>query len=136
MDSAQRELEVAAGRDETRAGANLYLGRLALEEGKLAEAADCLRKAIRANPKAPDAYAELALAHIRQNNFDQAAKTLDEALRLAPDHYRSNLNLLMLYQKTKDNRYAEQEKRVEHLRQDGEEREKMLLRSLDLQPYQ
>lgn len=135
LDAARRELELAARNPGTRSGGSLYLGRLALREDRIPEAVEHFRAAIQATPSAPDAYAELALAHIRRGEYTPAATTLARALKIAPDHYRSNLNLLMLYQRTKDSRFAEQARRVEELQQAGEERERMLLRSLDLRPY-
>ncbi len=133
--AARKELELAAANPETRAGGSLYLGRLALTENRPAEAANRFREAIQANPSQPDAYAELAVVHIHRGDFALAGTDLAAALKIAPDHYRSNLNLLLLYQRSKDPRSAEQARRVEQLQRAGEERERMLLRSLDLRPY-
>jgi tetratricopeptide (TPR) repeat protein len=135
LDAARKELEFAAGRAETRAGANLYLGRLAFREGNPTEAEDHLRKATRFNPSSPEAYAELALIQIRREEFALAGKNLDKAVKIAPDHYRTNLNLLMLYQRTKDPRAEQQAGRVKQLEKAGEERERLLLRSLEIRPY-
>ena len=134
-DAARKELESAAARPETRAGANLYLGRLAFREGNLTEAEDRLRKAVQANSSSPEPYAELALIQIRREEFALAEKNLKTAVAIAPDHYRTNLNLLMLYQRTKDPRATEQAERVALLQKAGEERERMLLRSLEIRPY-
>jgi tetratricopeptide (TPR) repeat protein len=134
-DAARKELESVAVRPETRVGANLYLGRLAVREDNLTEAADRLRKAVESEPSSPEPYAELALVHIRRKEFALAESNLSRALKMAPDHYRSNLNLLMLYQRTKDPRAEQQARRVEELQKAGEEREKLLLRSLEIQPY-
>jgi hypothetical protein len=60
---------------------------------------------------------------------------LTRALKIAPDHFRTNLNLLMLYQRTKDPRAEQQARRVEELQKTGEERERLLLRSLEIRPY-
>ncbi len=134
-DHARKELEAAAARPETSAGANLYLGRLAIRDGDLAEAEERLRKAVRSNPSSPDPLAELALIQIRRNEYPVAESSLNQALQMAPDHYRTNLNLLMLYQRIKDPRAEQQSKRVQQLEQAGEERERMLLRSLEIRPY-
>jgi Flp pilus assembly protein TadD len=135
LDAARRELEFAAAHTETRAGANLYLGRLASREGNPAEAEDHLRKAIQFNASSPEPYAELALIQIRREEFAAAEKNLRKALQMAPDHYRTNLNLLMLYQRTKDPRAEQQAVRVKQLEKAGEERERLLLRSLEIRPY-
>jgi tetratricopeptide (TPR) repeat protein len=133
-DASRHELEAAATRPETRAGANLYLGRLAFRAGNLGEAEDRFRKAAQSNPSSPEPFAELALIQIERNDFRQAESNLNKALQLAPDHYRSNQNLLMLYQRTKDPRVEQQALRLKRLQQAGEEREIMLLRSLDIRP--
>jgi tetratricopeptide (TPR) repeat protein len=135
LDVARKELQSAAAHVETRAGANLYLGRLALRDDNLAEAADRLGKAATANPSSPEAYAELALVHIRRKEFALAQANLDRALKIAPDHYRTNLNLLMLYQRTKDPRAEAQARHVEQLQKAGEEKDRLLLRSLEIRPY-
>jgi len=135
LDAARKELESVAAKSETQVGANLYLGRLAVREDNLTEAADRLRKAVASDPSSPEPYAELALVHIRRKEFALAETTLARALQIAPDHYRTNLNLLILYQRTKDPRAEQQARRVEDLQKTGEEREKLLLRSLEIRPY-
>jgi Flp pilus assembly protein TadD len=135
LDAARKELESVAVRPETRVGANLYLGRLAVREENLTEAADRLRKAVESDPSSPEPYAELALVHIRRGEFALADSNLTRALQIAPEHYRTNLNLLMLYQKTNDPRAEQQARRVEQVQKAGEERERLLLRSLEIRPY-
>ena len=41
----------------------------------------------------------------------------------------------MLYERTRDPRAAGQKRRVDQLRERGEEKERLLLRSLDIRPY-
>jgi tetratricopeptide (TPR) repeat protein len=135
VDAARKEFESVATRRQTRAGALLYLGRLAFRQGNLAEAADHLRLAILANPAIAESYTELAQLQIRGRQYQAAEQNLNRALRLAPDDYRANLNLLLLYKSTKDARAEEQSRRVEKMQQAGEERERLLLRSLDIHPY-
>jgi tetratricopeptide (TPR) repeat protein len=135
LEAARAELTAVADRPETRLGAQLYLGRLAIREDHLDEALEHLRLAIQANPSAPEAYAESGLAHIRRKEYALAGKDLDRAIRLAPDHYLSNQRLLMLYRRTNDPRAAAQAERVEKLQQAGEEKERLLLRSLEIRPY-
>jgi len=134
-DLAKKEFESIVNRPETRVGACLYLGRLALREDRLGQATDHFKQAIQANPSAAEAYAELGLVEIRRGEFELAGKTLHRAIQLAPDSYRANLNLLQLYQRTKDGRAGAQAQRVEQLQKAGEERERLLLRSLAIRPY-
>jgi tetratricopeptide (TPR) repeat protein len=134
-EAARAALESAAGDAQTRPGALLYLGRLALREQNLAEASDDLERAIQANPAIPQAYVELAVVQIRAKKYQAAEQNLDRALRLAPDNYQANFDLLVLYKQTRDTRAEEQSRRVTALREATDEREKMLLRSLDIHPY-
>jgi tetratricopeptide (TPR) repeat protein len=135
LESARRELQSIADRPETRMGAQLFLGRTAIEEGNLAEALEHLQLAIKANPSTPEAYAELGLVYIRRKEYALAEKTLSRALELAPDDYLSNLRLLMLYQRTKDSRTEPQTQRVDQIRKSGQEREQLLMRTLEIRPY-
>jgi tetratricopeptide (TPR) repeat protein len=135
LDLAKKEFLSINNKPETRTGAELYLGKLALSENKTDEALAHFQEAIKAKPGALEAYAESALVRIRRAEYALAEKDLSRALALNPAHYLSNLRLLMLYQKTKDARSAAQARRVEELQKQGEERERFLLRSLDIRPY-
>jgi Flp pilus assembly protein TadD len=135
MEAARREFETAAKQGQTRAGALLYLGRVALREENRAEAADHFRAAIQTNPSMAEPYVELAVVQIRRKEYEAADQNLAHALRLAPDNYQANFNLLFLYKRTNDVRTAEQERRVAALRSAAEERERVLLRGLDIRPY-
>ena len=134
-DLARQEFAAIAGRPETRFGTELYLSRLDIDNEQLDEALKHLKNALAANPLAPDGYAESGLVHIRRNEFAAAEKDLEHAVKLAPDHYLSNLRLLMLYQRTKDPRTAAQSERVDQLRKAGEQKEVLLMRSLEIRPY-
>jgi Flp pilus assembly protein TadD len=116
-------------------GAQLYLGRLALQEGNLVEAGDHFRRAAEANPSGAEPYIDLGQLHIRAKEYDLAAEALNRALQLAPDNYSANFNLLLLYRRTKDPRAELQSQRLAKMQQTTEERERMLLRSLDIRPY-
>ncbi len=99
------------------------------------EASDNLKRAIQANPAIAQAYIELATVQIRTKEYQHAQQNLNRALRLSADDYGANFNLLLLYKRTNDTRAEEQSRRVAGLRQATEEREEMLLRSLDIRPY-
>jgi tetratricopeptide (TPR) repeat protein len=135
LESARRELQSIADRPETRMGSQLFLGRIAIQEGNLAEALEHLQEAIEAKPSTPEPYAELGLVYIRRREYALAEKTLSRALELAPDDYLSNLRLLMLYQQTKDLRSEAQTQRVEQIRAAGDKKEQLLMRTLEIRPY-
>ncbi len=133
--AARKELESVVNRSQTRSGALLYLGRLALREQNLAEAANDFEQGIHSNPAIIEPYVELAAVQIRTGNYKAAEQNLKHAFELAPDNYQANFNLLFLYKRTNDARAEEQSRRLAALRKATEEREGMLLRSLDIRPY-
>ena len=132
---AKAALSAVAGQPVTLMGAELYLAKVALREENLDEAQIHLQKAMRAKVQSPELYAESALVHIRRSEYPLAEDDLKKALKMAPDHYLSNLRLSMLYQRTRDPRAAAQAKRVEQLQKAGEDKERLLLRSLEIRPY-
>jgi Tfp pilus assembly protein PilF len=71
---------------------------------------------------------------IRLKDYAQAEKAIRRALELNPDSYTANLNLLVLYQRTKNPRAEEQAERFRQL--EGKWHEGMLemLRSIQVKP--
>ncbi|MCS6952774.1 MAG: tetratricopeptide repeat protein [Bryobacteraceae bacterium] len=135
LDAARQELAVAAGNPVTAARARYFLGRLARQENRLEEAEQELKAALQAEPKFPDAHAELGFVYIRRREHQQAERALMQALALDPDHYLANQNLLMLYQRTRDPRAEAQAKRFEQVQQKRSEKERLLLRTIEVKPY-
>ncbi len=134
-EAARKELQFAAIHPQTRPGALLYLGRLALREQNTVEASADLERAIQANPASAQAHIELAGVQIRIKEYQAAEQNLNVALRLEPDNYQANSKLLLLYKRVGDSRAEKHSQRVAALREAGEEREQMLLRSLDIRLY-
>ena len=134
LKEAKTTLSAVSGIPATQMGAELYLAKVAMREENLDEAQSHLRQSIRANAQSPEPYAELALIHIRRSEYALAQEDLAAALKLQPDHYLSNLRLSMLYQRTKDPRAEAQAKRVQELQKSAENREQLLLRSLEIRP--
>ncbi len=134
-DDARHELQAIAGRPETQTGAQLFLGRMAMRDGNLDEAKEHLLQSIQADPSAIEAYADLGLVYIDMKEYVLAGKTLTHAVGMAPDDYLSNLRLLILFQRTKDPRADAQAKRVEQIRKTGQEKENLLMRTLEVRPY-
>jgi len=133
--SARRELQAVAQSSETAAGAHYFLGRLAKQEDKLDEAVTELQQAVRINPQYSEAYAELGLVYLRQKAYEQSEKWLMRALEIDPDSYLGNMNLLNLFQRTKDQRADAQARRFEEVKKKRSEKEQALLRILDIRPY-
>jgi len=131
--SARRELESIANHPETLATAHYFLGRIANQEGRLDDALAALQKALKADPQNADAYSELGLLHMKQKEQALAEQMLLRALALDPDHYLANLNLLVLYQRTKNPRATEQARRFEEVREKRAQKAKELLRTIEVQ---
>ncbi|MDQ6706660.1 MAG: tetratricopeptide repeat protein [Acidobacteriota bacterium] len=134
-DSAKSELRAIVDAPETAVGAHYFLGRIAKQEDRLAEAAAHFADALRKNPYQPEVLAESALIHIRQENFETAAGELERAIEIDSDSFRANGNLLMLYQRTKDSRTAAQARRFDEIKRTRSEKEDMLQRTIQIQPY-
>jgi tetratricopeptide (TPR) repeat protein len=133
--AARKELSVVKDRPETAAGAHYFLGRIAKQEDNLAEAESEFAQAVAANPKFPDGLAELAHVHIRLDKYADARNELERAIKLEPDSFRVNANLLILYQKTKDPRVEAQRARFEEVKQKRSEDEQLLWRTIEVRPY-
>jgi tetratricopeptide (TPR) repeat protein len=134
-DRARPELEAAANEDATAPAANYFLGRIALRNNDTAQAVRCFEQAIRHAADYSDAYADLGLAHIRRSEYEPAGKALEKAVEIDPDGYRANLNLLLLYQRTKDPRQQEQKEKFDRLQKEQEERLELVMRTIEVQPY-
>ena len=134
-DAARKELRAVEARPETASGAHYLLGRIAKQEDDLAQAESELAQAVAANPKFPDALAELAHVHIRLERYADARAELTRALELEPDNFRVNASLLILYQKTKDPRAQAQQARFDEIQKQRSENEQLLWRTLEFRPY-
>ncbi len=133
-DDARSELNEAASRKETRVGAELFLGRMDVREAKLDEAAEHFQKSISADPSVCDAYAGLGLVYINKKDYTSAERTLLKAVELNSADYLSNERLLTVYLRTKNPKADEQAKKVEEIRKSGQEKERLLMRTLEIRP--
>jgi Flp pilus assembly protein TadD len=133
-EKAQKVMESIVQYPETAATAHYYLGRIASHEGDFDKAVRELGSALQAVPNYADAYAELGLIHMKRNEYPQAEETLQRALRANPDSFTANLNLLMLYQRTKDPRVEEQAKRFEKVKKESAQRTADNFRAVEILP--
>jgi len=90
--------------------------------------------ALGARPDYADAYAEIGLIYFKQIDYPKAKEALQKALKLNPRNYAANLNLTMLYQRTKDPKAAEQMKRFEQLKADRALLEREFSRTIEVRP--
>ncbi len=135
LEQARKELLAISGLPETAAGAHYFLGRLARQENNLPEAIREMELALQAHPDYVDAHAELGLLHLRQKEYALAEKSLQRAVGIDQDHYATNLNLLNLYQRTKDPRAEAQAQRFEEIKKKRSEEAQALLRTIEVRPY-
>jgi tetratricopeptide (TPR) repeat protein len=133
-DRARQEMNSVAGFHETAAGAEYFLGRIAKLDFKLDEAADHLARSIQGDANYAESRAELGKVRILQGNYDQAGAELEKALKVDPNCYLANLNLLELYRKTKDSRAEAQARRVMELDQKRSHKRELMLRTIQVQP--
>lgn len=134
-DDARHEFQAIANRPETKVGAQLFLGRMAMLEGNLDEAMGHLQQSILADPSVSEAYTDLGMVYIDRKEYTLAEKTLAHALQLAPEDFLSNQRLLTLFLRTKDPRADAQAQRLEQIRKTGPEKEHLLMRTLEVRPY-
>jgi tetratricopeptide (TPR) repeat protein len=133
-EQARKELERIINIPQTAAGAHYFLGRVANRQGQYPEAIKLLQEALKLTPHFADAYAELGLIHLKQRQYAEAEKNLRQALDLNPDSYTANLNLMILYQRTKNPLADEQAKKFEKIRAQRAERSQEFLRTIVIQP--
>jgi len=133
-EQAEKVIVTVEDNPETAAGAHYYLGKIANHKGNYAEAIAQLEMAMKRYPNYADAYAERGLVHLKQKDYADARSDLQKALKINPDNYTANMNLLILYQRTKDPKADEQAKRFEHVRQERAQRVKDFLRTIEVRP--
>jgi tetratricopeptide (TPR) repeat protein len=120
---------------ETCSGAHYFLGRIAKLDADSVTAETEFRQAIEHDPKNVEAHAELASLLIRSKRYADAKRTLDEALAIDADNFVANTNLLVLYQRTKDDRAAAQSEKLEALGKKRDEMQELLYRRIEVRPY-
>ena len=131
---ARAEFLSIAEKRETAAGANYFLARIAREENDLDEALRRAQKAIEAEPAYPEPHAELGLIYLRRREIEKSEQALRRCLELDPDNYLGNYHLLMLYQRTKDEREPAQAKRFEELERLRDKKADEFLRLIEVRP--
>ena len=132
---ARQKLQAAARAPQTAAGAHFFLGRIANQEGDLPQAVRELRLALEGDPNYADAHAELGRVRLNRKEYSLAEKELLRALEIDPNNYTANLNLMVLYQRTKDPRAKAQASRFGEVKKRRAERAKEFLRTIEVRPY-
>ncbi len=132
--SARKVLESVAAYRPTAPGAHYFLGRIANQEGNLEEAERELERALELNSQYANAYAELGILRIKKKEYQQAADALRHCIEIDPENYTGNLNLMVLYQRTKDPRADAQARRFEEVKGKRAEMAREFLRTIEVSP--
>jgi len=132
--SARKVLESVAAYRPTAPGAHYFLGRIANQEGNLEEAERELERALELNSQYANAYAELGILRIKKKEYPQAADALHHCIEIDPENYTGNLNLMVLYQRTKDPRADAQARRFEEVKGKRAEMAREFLRTIEVSP--
>jgi tetratricopeptide (TPR) repeat protein len=134
FDQARVSLQEAATHPETAAGAHYFLARIARQSNDLETARREIEASLRANGKAPDAWAELGLLQTRAAQYAEAEQSLGKALALDPDNYLATVNLTTLYTRTRDPRRDAQAARLAALQDKRAEQAQEFLRIIEVVP--
>ncbi len=111
-------LQQARAQEPENPAVLFFLGHVRRAQGRVPEAADFYRHAIRVDPGKPEAYHHLAQMLRAAGKPDEAASVLQDALAIAPDNARTHLELGLAHAARTDFPRAEESYR----------------RALDLQP--
>ncbi|HBY60119.1 MAG TPA: hypothetical protein DEH78_09875 [Solibacterales bacterium] len=134
VEEAARELRLAVTDTAARPGALYFLGRIAQDEARDAEAIASLTECARLVPAYPDAKVALATSYLRLGRFAEAAEQIDQALTLDPDLLKAHVARLRLYQQTKDPRAEAQREAVRRVEGKQLEKRDLLLRRIEIRP--
>jgi tetratricopeptide (TPR) repeat protein len=134
-DHCRAEMMGVSKDPKTEAGAAYFLGRVALIEENLDEAAAYFDQCIRLLPSFAEAYTELARVRLRQDRLDDAKAAIERALSLDAEGFQANSALLAMYQKTHDSRAEKQRERLRQLDETRSKRQELMFRSIEVKPY-
>jgi tetratricopeptide (TPR) repeat protein len=132
-EAAKRWLAQAALVPRTAADAHYYLGRIARQENRTADAVAELKLALPTELFRADVLAELGQIATSARNYTEAADDFNRALAIDPDSYTANFGLLQLYARTGDSRREEQSKRFDQIKDKKEERDSLMMRVIEIQ---
>jgi Tfp pilus assembly protein PilF len=98
-EEARKEFEAELKIDPQSAGAQYYLGEIARQDNKLAEAVDHYSRAVQLYPDFAEAQFGLGRSLLDSDATDRAVPPLEKAVQLAPDNPTAHLALATAYQR-------------------------------------
>ncbi|HEY6938114.1 MAG TPA: tetratricopeptide repeat protein, partial [Terriglobales bacterium] len=102
----ERAVRLPATYPDTLPKAWNNLGLLAAEEGRMTEAIQNFRQALRPNPEYSVALENLGNAYRQQKQWDQARAAFEQALALNPESPGANYGLAMVYAASDDSEHT------------------------------
>jgi Flp pilus assembly protein TadD len=132
--TALRWLHQAAESKQTAADAHYYLGRIARQESRTSDAVSELKQALALDSNRADVLAELGQIAVLERDYPQAEEYLNRALRIEPNSYAANFGLLQLYARTEDARREQQSKRFDEIKDEKQERDRLMMRVIEVRP--
>lgn len=134
-EQAQKVLSDLTSRDSRIASvANFYLARIADDQHRRSEAIQLVNRAIKSSPRYADAYAELGSIYLKERDYDRAEEALLGALNIDPNHFLGNLDLMVLYERTKSPKAQEQKRRFEQIKEEKDQQAKDFMRMIEIRP--
>ncbi len=131
---SKAEMHKVEAHPEVAGGVEYFLGCMARREDDLDGAARHLRKSIALLPNFAESRAELARVSMMEGNLQEAESELDRAVQIDPNSFEGNMQLLVVYRRTKDPRADKQAEIVKKLDENRSRRAELMLRMIEARP--
>lgn len=131
---SKQEMQRVKGNPKTAGGAEYFLGRIARRENDLPASEQHLKRSIELLPAFSESRTELARVYLLQEQLTGARRELDEALRLDPESFEANEQMLVLYRRTRDAAAGKQAELLKKLDADRSKRAELMVRTVEFRP--
>jgi len=132
--NSKKEMESVARNPGNAGGAEYFLGRIARLENDLPSAAEHLRRSIGLLPGFAESHTELARVFLLQRKMLEARAELDQAIRLDPESFPANEQMLLLLKRTHDPAADKQSELLRKLDEERSKRAELMLRTVEARP--
>ena len=131
---AKKEMQSVENNPRSAGGAEYFLGRIARLENELPAAAEHLHRSIALLPDFSESHTELARIFLLQRKMPEARTELDTAIRLDPESFPANEQLLLLLKRTHDPSADKQAELLKKLDEARSKRAELMLRTVEVRP--